>query len=65
MNARLDPNFCTRLDPNFCTMLTKGEEYTDQGQAYYEERYRDRVLRQLRLRANKLGMQLVAAEQPA
>jgi hypothetical protein len=21
------------------TMLTKGEEYTDQGQAYYEERY--------------------------
>jgi hypothetical protein len=27
------------------TMLTKGEEYTDQGQAYYEERYRERVLR--------------------
>ena len=47
------------------TMLTKGEEYTDQGQAYYEERYRERVVRQLRLRANKLGMQLVAAEQPA
>jgi transposase len=46
-------------------MLTKGEEYTDQGQAYYEERYRERVLRQLRLRANKLGMQLVASEQPA
>ncbi|SDI18351.1 hypothetical protein SAMN05428952_11101, partial [Nitrosomonas sp. Nm132] len=22
------------------TMLTKGEEYTDQGQDYYEERYR-------------------------
>ena len=44
---------------------TKGEEYTDQGQAYYEERYRQRVVRQLRLRANKLGMQLVAAEQPA
>ncbi len=47
------------------SMLTKGEKYTDQGQAYYEERYRERVLRQLRLRANKLGMQLVAAEQPA
>ena len=46
-------------------MLTKGEEYTDQGQAYYEERYRERVVRQLNLRANKLGMQLVAAEQPA
>jgi transposase len=46
------------------TMLPKGEEYTDQGQAYYEERYRERVLRQIRLRANKLGMQLVATEQP-
>ena len=47
------------------TMLTKGQEYTDQGQEYYEERYRERVLRQLTLRANKLGMRLVAAEQPA
>ena len=28
------------------TMLTKGEEYTDQAQDYYEERYRERVLRQ-------------------
>ena len=47
------------------TMLAKGEEYTDQGQAYYEERYRERVLRQLSQRANKLGMQLVAAPQAA
>jgi hypothetical protein len=47
------------------TMLTKGEEYTGQGQAYYEERYRERVLRQLSQRANKLGMQLVAAPQAA
>ena len=46
------------------TMLTKGQEYTDQGQDYYEERYRERVLRQLSQRAQKLGMQLVAAEQP-
>jgi hypothetical protein len=28
-----------------CTMLTKGQEYIDQGQDYYEERYRERVLR--------------------
>ncbi|MBU1664783.1 MAG: IS110 family transposase [Gammaproteobacteria bacterium] len=46
------------------TMLTKGEEYTDQGQDYYEERYRERVLRQLSQRAQKLGMQLVSVEQP-
>ena len=47
------------------TMLTKGEEYTDQGQDYYEERYRERVLRQLTQRAEKMGMKLVANEQPA
>ena len=28
-------------------MLTKGDEYTDQGQQYYEERYRERVVRNL------------------
>jgi len=47
------------------TMLTKGEEYTDQGQDYYEERYRERVLRQLSQRAQKMGMKLVVAEQVA
>ena len=46
------------------TMLTKGEEYTDQGQDYYEERYRQRVLRQLSQRAERLGMKLIATEQP-
>ena len=46
-------------------MLTKGEEYVDQGQDYYEERYRQRVLRQLSLRAEKLGMKMVAIEQSA
>ena len=47
------------------TMLTKGQEYTDQGQDYYEQRYRERVLRQLSKRAEKLGMRLVASAQPA
>ena len=46
------------------TMLTKGEECTDQGQDYYEERYRERVLRQLTKRAEKLGMQLIPVSQP-
>jgi hypothetical protein len=31
-------------------MLTEGEEYSDQGQDYYEARYRQSVLRQLVLR---------------
>ena len=47
------------------TMLTKGEEYTDQGQAYYEERYRERVLRSLTQRAAKMGMKMVPIEQAA
>jgi transposase len=47
------------------TMLTKGEEYTDQGQDYYEERYRQRVVWHLSKRAEKLGMKLVAPEQAA
>jgi len=46
-------------------MLTQGQEYTDQGQDYYEERYRERVLRALSQRAAKLGMQIVPIEQPA
>jgi transposase len=46
-------------------MLTKGEEYTDQGQAYDEERWRERALRQLTQRANKLGMRLLADPQVA
>ena len=47
------------------TMLTKGQEYTDQGQDYFEERYRQRVLHHLTQRAAKLGLRMVAIEQPA
>jgi transposase len=46
-------------------MLTRGEEYTDQGQLYYEERYRERVVRQLNKRARQLGFELVPGPQPA
>lgn len=45
------------------TMLTKGEQYTDQGQTYYEERYRQRVMYNLNQRAAKMGMKLIPAEQ--
>ena len=41
------------------TMITKGEEYVDQGQAYYEERHRDRVEQNLKRQASRLGMRLV------
>jgi transposase len=45
-------------------MLTRGEEYTDQGQQYFEERYRERVVRQLTKRARELGLDIVPAAQP-
>jgi hypothetical protein len=47
------------------TMLTKGEAYTDQGQDYYEKRYRDHMVNQLTKRAEKLGLKMVAMEPPA
>ena len=40
-------------------MLTKGQEYTDQGQDYYVERYRQQVLHNLNRRTQKLDMTLV------
>jgi len=45
------------------TMLTKGEEYTDLGQDYYEKRYREQVMKTLSQRAAKLGMMMVPLEQ--
>ena len=44
------------------TLLTKGQEYMDQGQDYYEARYRERVVNQLNQRAAKLGMRMVPVE---
>jgi transposase len=44
------------------TMLTKGEEYTDQGQDYFEERYRERVIHHLAKRAETMGMKLVPSD---
>ena len=44
------------------TMITKGEEYVDQGQTYYEERYRQRVEVNLRRKAETLGLRLVPME---
>ena len=47
------------------TMLTKGEQYTDQGQNYYEERYQERVRYHLAKSAEKMGMKLVPLEASA
>ena len=47
----------------FYKMLRHGMEYTDPGASYYEDRYRARVLANLRRRAKSLGY--VLHEMPA
>ena len=42
-------------------MLTRGQEYVDRGEAYYEERHKQRVIASLRRKAASLGMQLTPA----
>ncbi|MBM4264860.1 MAG: IS110 family transposase [Deltaproteobacteria bacterium] len=43
-------------------MLKHGAGYVDQGEAAYEERYRDRLLRSVKRRAAELGFQLTAID---
>lgn len=43
----------------YYALLTRGQEYFDQGQQYYEERYRQRVVYNLQRKAHRLGMNLV------
>jgi transposase len=48
------------------TLLTKGTEYLDRGQAYYEERYQQRVLHHLNRKAAAMGFKLMPIDtQPA
>jgi predicted aldo/keto reductase-like oxidoreductase len=40
-------------------MLRHGAEYVETGQAYYEEQYRDRVIKNLQRKAAELGLCLI------
>jgi transposase len=62
--ARMDkPSAITatahKLSRLIYAMLTKGVEYVDKGQDYYEERYRQRALHNLKRRARQFGYALV------
>jgi hypothetical protein len=46
----------------FYRMLKFGEAYVEQGQTYYEERYKERVLHNLSKRAKAFGLQLTPLE---
>ncbi|MBC8751789.1 MULTISPECIES: IS110 family transposase [Paraburkholderia] len=70
MCARLDrPKAITatahKLARLIYAMLTKGGEFIDQGQDYYEERYRQRVMHHLARRAEKLGFKLTPVSEAA
>ena len=41
------------------SMLKHGTEYVDQGQDYYEQQYRDRVMKNLKQRAAQMGFALI------
>lgn len=41
------------------SMLKHGTEYTDAGQDYYEQQYRDRAIKNLKSRARQLGLDVV------
>jgi transposase len=43
-------------------MLKYGQSYVDQGQAYYEQQYQERLLYQLKKKAKQMGFELVANE---
>ena len=43
----------------FYNMLKHGTEYVDLGQQYYEQRYRDRVVANLKRKAKQFGFELV------
>jgi hypothetical protein len=45
------------------TMLTKRTQYVDKGGAYYEERYRERVIRNLNKKAADMGFILTPARE--
>jgi transposase len=46
----------------FYRMLKFGAAYVEQGQAYYEQRYKERLLRNLGKRAKEFGFQLTPFE---
>lgn len=49
-----------KLAKLFYLMLKHGTKYNDQGERYYEERYRDRVIKNLKRRAKDMGFEMVA-----
>lgn len=70
MCARMDkPQAITatahKLARMIYAMITTGSQFLDQGQEYYEQRYRQRTLQNLSKRAEALGFTLIPAPDPS
>lgn len=70
MRARLGPAKANKATAHKLArivyhMLKYREPYVDPGEAYYEQQYRERAIRNLKRKATKLGMELVPAAQQA
>jgi transposase len=69
MKTRMGPakaNTATarKLSCIFYRMLRYGKEYVDPGVQYYEQKYRNRVLKNLKRRARLLGYELIEIQEP-
>jgi transposase len=51
-----------KLARTFYSMLKNGTEYVDKGQDYYEKQYHDRVVINLKKRADNMGFELIAKD---
>jgi transposase len=48
-----------KLARTFYSMLKNGTEYVDKGQDYYEKQYHDRIVNNLKKRADNMGFELI------
>jgi len=65
LKSRLGPAKAVTATANklaklFYLMLKHGTDYVDRGEHYYEEHYRDRVVKNLKRRAKAMGFEMVA-----
>jgi hypothetical protein len=54
---------CPKLARLVYSMLKNGTTFTDAGQDYYEERYRTRVVQNLKRKAQEMGFKLVSIQE--
>ena len=59
MRSKLGAHKLVRL---IYSMLKNGAEYVERGQSYYEEQYRDQVVKNMKKRAEEMGYKLVKVE---